>query len=262
MKSLSRPPRTSFLDDIVFYLHTHTDALDLADPSSPRIFVEKIAASHYLKLAEYVQTVIEIVQFNLSRQQDLTGFAIVAVEKLWSHAQALERRIGEYKDDLEAIMLQLRIPFESPNLKLTGDWKNSAADYQFLYLRFKEIGHRANNLNGSIVALAGLTNNRQAVKAQELALEATERSICEAKSVKALTILGIIFIPLAYVASLFSMSDPYRPGGELFWVYFVVAFPLIGLVGLGYYILELGYRGGRIQRSFRTVVTTARENFQ
>lgn len=260
IKSRSGPPRTSFLDDIIFYLHTHSSALDLADPSSLRIFVEKIAASHYLKLAEFLQTVIEMVQFNFSRRQDLTSFAIAAVEEQWSDVQALERRIGEYKDDLEAIMLQLRIPFESLNLKHTADWKDSAADYQFLYLRFKEIGQRANSLNGSTAALAGLTNNRQAVKAQELALEATERSIREAKSVKALTILGVVFIPLAYVASLFSMSDPYRPGGKLFWVYFVVAFPLIGLIVLGYYTLELGYTGGGIQWSFWTATTTIKEN--
>ena len=262
IKSRSGPPRTSFLDDIVFYLHTHSNALDLADPSSLRIFVEKIAASQYLKLAEFLQTVIETIQFNLSRRQDLTSFAIAAVEEQWSDVQGLQRRVGEYKDDLEAIMLQLQIPFDNPNLKDMADWKDSTVDYQYLYWRFKEISQRANSLNGSTAALAGLTNNRQAVKAQELALEATERSIREAKSVKALTILGVVFVPLAYVATLFSMSDPYRPGGELFWVYFVVAFPLIGLVLLGYYALELGYTGGGIRWSFHTAMSTVKKNIK
>ncbi len=262
IKSRSGPPRTSFLDDILFYLHTHSNALDLADPSSLRIFVEKLAASQYLKLAEFLQTVIEMIQFNLSRRKDLTSFAIAAVEEQWSDVQALERRIGEYRDDLEAIMLQLRIPFGNPNLKDMADWKDSIPDYQYLYWRFKEISQRANSLNGSTAALAGLTNNRQAVKAQELALEATERSIREAKSVKALTILGVVFVPLAYIATLFSMSDPYRPGGEMFWVYFVVAFPLVGLTWLGYYILELGYTDGRIQWSLRTAISTFKKNIK
>ena len=230
--------------------------LDLTDPISLRIFVEKIAASQYLKLAEFLQTVIEMIQFNLSRRQDLTGFAIAAVENQWSDVQGLERRIGEYKDDLEAIMLQLRIPFERPNLKHTADWKDSSPDYQYLYWRYKEISQRANSLNGSTAALAGLTNNRQAVKAQEVALEATERSVREAKSVKALSSLGVVFVPLAYVASLFSMSDSYKPGGELFWVYFVVAFPLIGVILLGYYTLELGYTDGGTQWSFWTAIST------
>jgi hypothetical protein len=243
------------LDDIIFYLRTHSSALDLADPSSLRIFVEKIAASHYLKLAEFLQSTIEKVQFNLSRRRDLTSFAISAVEEQWSDVQAWERRIGEYKDDLEAIMLQLRIPFENPNLNHMTDWRGSAADFQFLYLRFKEIGQRANSLNGSTAALAGLTGNRQAFKSME-------QSIREAKSAKALTIMGAVFIPLAYTASLFSMSDPYRPGGELFWVYFVISFPLIGLIVLGYYTLELGYADGGMQWSFRAAVRSVKEKLK
>ena len=260
IKCRSGPPRTSFLDDMVFYLQTHSNTLDLTDPGSPRIFVEKLVASQYLKLAEFIQSVIERIQFNLSRRQDLTSFAVAAVEEQWSDVQGLERRIGEYKDDLEAIMLQLRIPFGNPNLKDVTDWEDSTPDYQYLYLRFKEISRRANSLNGSTAALAGLTNNRHAVKAQELALEATERSIREAKSVKALTILGLVFVPLAYVATLFSMSDSYGPGGELFWVYFVVAIPLTGLILLGYHTLELGYTGGGIQWSFRTAINSVKEN--
>ena len=260
VKSRSGPPRTSFLDDIIFYLHNHPNALDLADPGSPKTFAEKIVASHYLKLAEFTQTVIERVQFNLSRRQDLTSVAIAAVEEQWSDVQALARRVGEYKDDIEAIMLQLRIPFENSNLKHTPSWEDSAPDYQYLYLRFKEIGQRVNGLNSSVAALASLTNNRQAAKAQELAQEATERSIREAKCVKVLTILGVVFIPLAYVASLLNMSDPYGPGGRLFWVYFLVAFPLTGLTVLGYYALEVGYTGPGVQWSFRTAVATVKKN--
>src|SRR5436853_4315757 len=173
----SGPPRTSFLDDINFYLRTHSSALDLADPSSLRILVEKIAASHYLKLAEFLQSIIEVAQGKLSRRQDLTDFAVAVAEGHWSDVQALGRRIGECKDDREAIMLQLRIPIDYPKQNHMADWRDSAVDYQFLYLRFKEIGQRADSLNGSSTALAGLTNNRQAFKAQELSLQAQELSL-------------------------------------------------------------------------------------
>ena len=224
----SRPPRTTLLDDIVVYIYHHSDKLDLAPPQSQCILVEKIIASHFLKLAEYLQIVIEVIQSILAHCQGSTGFAITAIEEQWSDMQALERRIGEYKDDLETIILQFRIPFDNPTLRnttasgktttlgKTTEWEGGIADFQFLRLRFKEISERAKALNGSIAALAGLTNNRQAMEAQELALKAAERLIREAKSVKALTVLGIVFIPLVFVASLFSMSDPFRPGGRLF----------------------------------------------
>lgn len=256
------PPKTSFLDDVSFYLRNYSTLLELTSPKSLSVFVEKIVASHYLKLAEYIQMTIEKVQCNLSRRRDLTSFAVAAVEEQWSDVQALERRIGEYKDDLEAIMLQLCIPFNSPDFSNMADWKEGAADYQFLRIRFREIGERANRLNGSTAALAGLTNNRHAVKAQELALDATERSIREAKSVKALTILGIVFVPLAYVSSLFGMSDPYGPGGRLFWVYFVVAISLTGFIVLGYRTLELWYSHGQVQWSLETAVTVVRRGLK
>ena len=251
----SGPPRTTLLDDIIFYVYHHSDTLDFVTPQSQCLLVQKIIASHFLKLAEYLHMVIEVIQSVLAPRQGSTGFAVMAIEEQWSDVQALERRIGEYRDDIETIMLQLRIPFENPALASTTtpgnaaalgnttDWKEGTADFQFLRLRFKEISERTNALNGSIAALAGLTNNRQAMEAQELALKAAERSIREAKSVKALSIIGIVFIPLAFVASLFSMSDPFRPGGRLFWMYFVVSVPLLGLIVLGYRILELGYSG-------------------
>ena len=81
MKSRSEPPRTSLLDDMVFYFQNHSNALKLANPHSPRIFIEKYVASQYLKVAEFLQSVIEMIQFNLSRRQDLTSFAIAAVEE-------------------------------------------------------------------------------------------------------------------------------------------------------------------------------------
>jgi hypothetical protein len=165
------------LERYIFYLHTHSSVLDLTDPISSRTFVEKIAASYHLKLAKFLQSTIEVVQFNFSRRRDLTSFDISAVEEQWSDVQVLARRIGEHKGDLEAIMLQLGTPFENPEPNYISDWRDSTTDYQFLYLRFKEIGQCAQNLHGSTAALASLTRSRQAFKAQELSLQATERLI-------------------------------------------------------------------------------------
>lgn len=58
----------------------------------------------------------------------------------------------------------------------------------------------------------------------------SRRSILEAVNVRRLTYIALVFVPLAWVASLFSMSDVYSPGHERFWVYFATALPLLGLV--------------------------------
>ena len=164
--------------------------------------------------------------------------------KQWSDVQALEKRIGEYKDDLEIDMLQLRIPFELPQLLDIVAWSETKAEFQYLYHRINEVGQRAKNLNGAVATLASLTNNLQTFHAQEIALQAAERSLREARSVKTLTTLGAVFIPLTYIAAFFSMSGPYRPGERMFWMYFAAALPLTTLVLLGYNLMELGYADG------------------
>ncbi|ENH63855.1 hypothetical protein FOC1_g10007996 [Fusarium oxysporum f. sp. cubense race 1] len=58
----------------------------------------------------------------------------------------------------------------------------------------------------------------------------SRRSILEAINTKRLTFLALIFVPLAWVSSLFSISDGYNPGHDLFWVYFATALPVPAVV--------------------------------
>ena len=52
------------------------------------------------------------------------------------------------------------------------------------------------------------------------------RSLTETEDISRLTYLALGFIPLSFVSGLFSMNERIAPGGEYFWVYFVVAIPL------------------------------------
>ncbi|WKT43556.1 Mg2 transporter protein, CorA-like/Zinc transport protein ZntB [Fusarium oxysporum f. sp. vasinfectum] len=58
----------------------------------------------------------------------------------------------------------------------------------------------------------------------------SRRSILEAINTKRLTFLALVFVPLAWISSLFSMSDSYSPGHDLFWVYFATALPVLAVV--------------------------------
>ena len=53
-----------------------------------------------------------------------------------------------------------------------------------------------------------------------------ERSAVEARFVKRLTYIALVFVPLSWVAALFSMTDDFAPGQPMFWVYFIVSVPL------------------------------------
>ncbi|KAI0095672.1 hypothetical protein GGR51DRAFT_544834 [Nemania sp. FL0031] len=60
----------------------------------------------------------------------------------------------------------------------------------------------------------------------------SRRSIAEAINVRRLTIIALIFVPLSFVASLFSMADGYAPGEPKFWIYFAVAVPFSVFISL------------------------------
>ncbi|OHW99438.1 hypothetical protein CSPAE12_01813 [Colletotrichum incanum] len=149
------------------------------------------------------------------------------VEALWSDMLWWERWTGEYLEDLKGIMLHLGIPLSNPTGTATPvgmlspplargalsaasvAWQDYTADFQFLYLRFRGLRHRTETLNAAVTGPASITGNRQAYKKQQ-------RSIRKAKSTKTVTLLGLVFIPLAYTSLLFGMERPYEPGGAKF----------------------------------------------
>lgn len=255
LTALSGPPRTSLASDLIFYLTTHAPLVDISAPSSVSSLVQKIVASQLLIQTEHVRSALTAVQRGLTRKQDLARMPMRKVEALWSDMQAWERRTGEYLEDLEGIMVQLGIPLSDclfhsssgiagttapPSYRNSvaggrGEtpWWDCTSDFQFLHHRLLSLRHRAASLNAAVTGLAGISGNRISYKEQQ-------RTIRETKRMKAITLLGLVFIPLAYASSVFSMSGEYAPGGKLFWVYFVASVPLIGVVMLGYYVLDYG----------------------
>lgn len=55
----------------------------------------------------------------------------------------------------------------------------------------------------------------------------SRRSMIETIFVKRLTYIALVFLPLSFVATLFSMSEPFSVAGSGFWIYIVTAIPLL-----------------------------------
>ncbi|KAK4201783.1 hypothetical protein QBC40DRAFT_277535, partial [Triangularia verruculosa] len=233
------PPRTTLLDDLCFYLHHHSELFDSNGVDLVLSLAQKIVASHYRQHVGFLQTYISHVQHSMSRQENLEYFNTTAVEKQWSDVQSYERRLSYYCIDLESIMIQCRIPFSSPDTSNRDLIQSSKGDFQFLYMSLKDVRRRVEILSSSITGLAGMAGNRQAVAQQVLSRK-------EALSVKALTLVGLVFIPLGFVAGLFGMEDWFAPGGEKFWMYWAVAVPVSLLAFVTYFLFEGNFiRGGR-----------------
>lgn len=234
------PPRSSMLDDLCYYLTAYDlNLLDLNNDKCPPalgVFAEKIIASHYASLTLFMSTVLSIQQSALSRQDNMSLFSLSTVEQQWSDIQAWERRLNEYCTDIEDLMLKLSVPFQDPDPSQiqASTWYSSTTDFQFLRMRLQQLRNRAEQVNAATSGLASIAGNRQAHQEQQL-------SSREALRTKALTLVGLVFIPLAYTATLFSMDDQYMPGAKHFWIYFCVAVPLIFTVLGAYWLLDKVY---------------------
>lgn len=100
--------------------------------------------------------------------------------------------------------------------KPSEDWDALEEDYEFLHTEVTEHGERLEAMVPLVTSAAALIESR--------------RSLYETANVTRLTILALVFVPLSYIASIFSMADDFGPGGARFWVYFATAIPLASAV--------------------------------
>lgn len=228
------PSRESILEDICYYWIHHASYIDIQhDPSVSTLFLKKIVASNYLVLIEYVKAMLSTLEWSLSRQnQDISEIKIAWAEQRWSDLQSWSRRCSEYCDNVESIIDSLRIPLSEADA--SRDWISCERDFHLINRKLVGLKRRSDALISSLTGLAGILGNRQALK------EAS-RSLHEAKSVKILTLLGMMFAPLFLTSGIFSMSENFLPGATSFWIYIAVAIPLVLLVFGVVFLINMGY---------------------
>jgi hypothetical protein len=216
-------PHESMLSDLVYYYMQHSHLLTAKDWETPQksaIFLKKIVAAHYLQLADYIKVMLPSLELRLTT-------AWVEEQDQWKSLQTISRRCGNYRDDIEDALLSLGYPLDGKlddSAKLLDDWKDCEKDLQYAYFRLKILKERADNLTTSMTGLASIAGNRQNLE--------------EAKRVKRLNLLALLFIPLAYTSSLFSMQDNYAPNRPDFWIYWISALGAVAFTSCVTFILD------------------------
>lgn len=206
------PPRTSIFDDLCFYHTHHRKHLQLdSDPKSATTFAQKIVASEYMLLIEYNRYLLYHIGWKLSRRDSFEIFKSIWVEQTWSDLNSFHQRIQTHYHNI--LMLTANLELKE---SITKGWMRTTQDFAHIEEQFLSLRQKAEILLDSFTGLAGMVGNRQ--------------SLDEARSVSLLTLLGMAFVPLSLVASLFSMSDEYRPGVGNFGLYFAVSIPFVAIL--------------------------------
>jgi hypothetical protein len=206
--------RLSMMDDIVHYWETEPPAcFDPADPSIQSLayyplrivaaeWVKYIAVMHHcIKLYEYEGSHLDLNKFNMDIRE----------------LQGWRRRSMMSQQKIRVVIRHLN-SHTSSTPSHTASVADILEDYMTISNDIEDAGRRLENMLPIVTSLVQIIDARQ--------------SFAETANISRLTILALVFVPLSFVSSLFSMNSENVPGSKHFWVYFAVAIPVTAVVFL------------------------------
>lgn len=208
-KSIDHHTRGGMLDDVISYWKQSVPAC--FDPENPTIqalayYPFQIVAAEWVKYTEVMRTCIKPFEYPVGERPDLSRFNTDLRE-----LQSWRRRSIRSQEKIQMIIRKLK-SHESPDPHHRSAIEILIADFEVISNNIRIAGRRLENMLPVVTSLVQIIDARQ--------------SFAETANISRLTILALIFVPLSYVSSLFSMNEVNKPGGSGFWVYFAVAIPV------------------------------------
>jgi hypothetical protein len=205
------PDHLGLQGDLLFYWSMQSPAC--FDPQSPSLlslahYPLRIIAAEWMKYVGIMYRAIKHFEYSIpvpSVRDEL--------DKLNTDMRALQRwrrRCMASEEKVTAVLRMLEA--QDPRQTLSVNSASLIGDYEHILATIKKFGRHMESMLPVITSLVQIIDSR--------------RSFDETANVSRLTIMALVFVPLAYVSSLFSMTERLGPGGSLFWVYFVVAIPV------------------------------------
>jgi hypothetical protein len=205
--------RGSLLDDLQYYwTRSVPECFNATNPSLQALsyYPLKIVAAEWVKYVAVMHHCIKQFEYQHKSLPELDQF-----DRDLGELQAWGRRTFLSQSKVEALIRLLR----SPNFNThKGDRQLDclAEDLDFILHKMQDAGRRLENKLPIVMTSVQIADTR--------------RTYAEQADIKRLTVLALVFVPLTFIASLFSMNSQNMPGSKDFWVYFAVAIPVTLLV--------------------------------
>jgi hypothetical protein len=221
---IKEPPRSSMLDDIAYYWTEVASPNQITaavnEPSETALYLERIVASSWNILLEYIWKTLNKLDKSLGSFEKPQGKDRKLLDNLaqaLANANLWRRRLSWYSDALELNLQSLGI---SADLEISRVSRKAhthdKADFLAILQRWRNCGKRLESLIQVLIGTLSVLQGRLSIEGAQL--------------VSALTVLGVIFIPLSYSTNILSLGGNFHPGRAKFWVYFAVALPMLCLV--------------------------------
>lgn len=198
--------KSSMLSSLLHYFQHNPPGFNASNPST-------LCLAYYpmrRALAEWVLYVHLV-----SRYQKYYEFSLQDVHKRPLESDIVDlqrwrRRLTQSREKL-GILSQFITYWRKDEVN-KQPWDMLLFDIDYILSKLEHYGHSMEQ----VVPIA--TGMVQLLDARKTALQASY--------VTMLTYVAVVFVPLSWVAGIFSMSDRFLPGGDKFWVYASTAFPL------------------------------------
>ncbi|KAL1595288.1 hypothetical protein SLS60_009978 [Paraconiothyrium brasiliense] len=186
------------------------------DPSiqSLAYYTLRIAAAEWVKYIGVMQQCLKQYEYN---HDQLPALSLDKFDRDLRELQSWRRRTMVSQTKIKSVLRFLspkHCAMEAPQ----RDLEYLSEDFEHIHDTIDTVGRRLESMLPVVMSFVQITDAR--------------RSFAETADISRLTVLALIFVPLTFVSSLFSMNTEYSPGSGDFWVYFTVAIPITGLVVL------------------------------
>ncbi|KAL7622951.1 hypothetical protein AAE478_006630 [Parahypoxylon ruwenzoriense] len=207
------PPRTTLFDDLLFWIR-QTSQRDInaieANPRAMAFRILHIICAEWLTLTRYITARLSQIEWEIEKpdfRRESTNFN-TSLEKL----HTWRRRLPLYRAMVADTRTKLfPEPSDSP-----GQQRDCVAELR------KDFAIVA----GHIDDLLSRSERIAAVATAVTAIEESRRAIEQNKALGRLTYLAVIFAPLSFVSSFFSMTSNVSDLSQTYYVYFCVAIPI------------------------------------
>jgi len=208
------PQRVSLLDDLVYFWTSQQlpFQFNTSDPDMFTIsyFGLRIVTREWLCFLSLTQDTIETFERSLEGEHTEEDDH-KRMENNLASLQKMKRRFNTFGGNIDAT-----IAIFKSHLYLGADAGFVAAmelDFRELSARLSRFHQRVEGVLPVVTAMVQILDTR--------------RSYQETTNLTRLTYLALVFVPLSFCSSLFSMTEGIAPGGPRFWIYFAVAIPLL-----------------------------------
>ena len=216
------PPRTSIFDDIMWYW---TDVASVEqvlaaqeDAAMGAIFLQNIVASTWNVFLEFIWAKVseferELGGFESGKDRQVLS---ITLSRTLDKVNLYRRRLAWYIEEFE---------WSLQNLDIAVDDYNNQNNKDFLHIL-----KRLRGCKDKVESVMSVVTGYLSVRQGEISHEQSKETIKESQLVSRLAYLALVFIPLSYIASIFSMGGDYLAGASHFWVYFAIAIPVTTII--------------------------------